>query len=493
MASESIIAVVAPSSRPVAGREVVVVDLDNSLLKGDSLHEQAIRMLFHRPELLPGLVKSFFGGRTAVKAYCAEHVVLDPETLHICDEVLAYLRDEKAKGSFVVLCTAADLRTAQGIADHLGLFDEVIASSDGINLKGAVKARRLRERFPQGFVYAGDHATDLAVWAEAKGIVLVGASDTVRRKAHRLGKPVLAELRLRASRPKPFTTWRRALRVHHWSKNILIFVPLILGHRWTDWPLVAQTALGFALLLAVTSSGYLINDLADLDADRRHATKRMRPIAAGQISPFKAMAVAAILLPLSLVVAFLLNPWFGAAILGYTTLTFGYSFGLKRVPLFDTFVIAGLFTLRLLMGAALMGQPLPVWLVTFSMFFFFSLATAKRHGEVVAAGRGGSVSLGARGYEPNDWPLTLTYGIGAGLGSLVILVLYLVDEAFKVVGYTRPEFLWLISLVIAVWIGRIWLLTQRGKMRDDPVSFALRDRWSLGLAALALVFFAVAV
>lgn len=478
---------------PTAVRKVVVVDLDNTLLRNDTLHEQALRMFFHKPGLLWGLARAFPAGRAAVKSYCADHIVLDPDALHVCEDVLGFLREEVAKGSYLVLCTAADARVAKGIADHLGIFDEVIASENGVNLKGGEKARRLKERFPGGFIYAGDHASDLAVWAESSGIVLVGASDAVARRARALGKPIVAELRLRSVRPHPLRTWARALRVHHWSKNILIFVPLVLGHSWTNWPLVAQTLAGFLLLIAITSSGYLINDLADLDADRRHSSKRHRPLASGLIPPIQAMAVVAIVVPLAFVAAFFLSPLFAAALAAYLVITCAYSFGLKRIPLLDTFIIAGLFTIRLLMGAALMAERLPVWLVTFSMFFFFSLATAKRHGEVIAAGNGGSVSLAARGYKPEDWPLTLAFGIGAGLGSLVILVLYLVDEAFRIVGYDRPEFLWFVSLTVAVWIGRIWILTQRGQMKDDPVSFALRDRPSLGLALLALIFFLVAV
>ena len=199
-----------------------------------------------------------------------------------------------------------------------------------------------------------------------------------------------------------------------------------------------------------------------------------------------------VVLPLALIAALLLSPWFASALAGYLALTlltrsassvFPARYLCDRLPVHNP----------PLMGSALMGEDQAVWLFTFSMFFFFSLAMAKRHAELVKAGKGGSVSLRARGYQAEDWPLTLTFGAGAGLGSLVILVLYLVDEAFRVVGYARPEFLWLVTLVVAVWLGRVWLLTHRGRMNDDPVSFALRDRPSYLLAAVAALCFLVAV
>jgi len=274
---------------------------------------------------------------------------------------------------------------------------------------------------------------------------------------------------------------------------MLMFVPLVLAHEWADAATVLRTIAGFLLLLALTSSSYLVNDLADIDADRAHATKRGRPVASGALPLAQAALVPAIAIPVALVAATLLDPWFGAALASYLVITLAYSFGLKRIALLDVFIIAVLFTTRLVMGSAFVGTPLPIWLLTFSMFFFFSLAMAKRHAEIVGARGGGAVALKARGYEPEDWPLTLNLGVSSALGSLIILVLYLVDEAFRVVGYERPAFLWLVVLCVAVWIGRIWLLTHRGRLHDDPVAFALRDRPSQAIALLVAVCFLAAL
>ncbi len=483
----------ASSAEAVSRPRVVVVDLDNTLIKADTLHEQLVRIVFQKPRLLPRILGALFRGKAAFKDCCAEAIVLEPANLRTCDEVLSYLADEKSRGSFLVLCTAADHRVARLVADHLGIFDEVIATESGVNLKGEAKAAMLVRRFPDGFVYAGDHASDLAVWAKAEGIVLVGVSASVARRASALGKPIIAEFRSRADRPNPLHVWPRALRVHHWSKNLLMFVPLILGHAWDDVGKLVYTALGFVLLLLVSSSSYLVNDIADIDSDRRHLTKRFRPVASGQLPLLQAVLFPVVVIPCALMAALILDPGFAAALTAYLILTLAYSFGLKRIPLLDTFIIAVLFTLRLVMGVALLNQSLPIWLLTFSMFFFFSLATAKRHVEIIQARTAKDSMLRGRGYEADDWPLTLAFGIGSGLASLVILVLYMVDEAFRAVGYARPEFLWAVALLVAIWIGRIWLLTHRGRMHDDPVSFALRDWPSRFLAICAAACFLAAL
>lgn len=481
------------ATEAIDARRVIVVDLDNTLIKADTLHEQVARIVFQKPRLLPQLAGALVRGKVAFKRFCAEAIVLDPSNLGTCEEVLAYLADEQKRGSYLVLCTAADHRVARLVADHLGIFDEVIATEADVNLKGEAKASMLAQRFPQGFVYAGDHASDLAVWAKADGIVLVGVSSSVARRAATLGRPIIAEFRRRSLAPSPLQVWPRALRVHHWSKNMLLFVPLILAHAWSDFGTVIDTMIGFVLLLLIASSSYLINDIADIDADRRHLTKRFRPIASGQLPLQHAMLFPILVIPCTLVAAVLLDPAFALALGAYLVLTLAYSFGLKRIPLLDTFIIAVLFTIRLVMGVALLEEPPPIWLLTFSMFFFFSLATAKRHVEIVQAREAKITTLRGRGYEADDWPLTLTFGIGSGLASLVILVLYMVDQAFRTVGYARPEYLWAVTLLVAIWIGRIWLLTHRGLMHDDPVSFALRDRPSRLLAVGVALFFLAAL
>ena len=474
----------------------LVVDLDHTLVRTDTLHEQAVRMVFRAPQAIPGTIAALTRGRAALKAHVAGHIELDPEALPFREDLLRFIRAEKAKGRTIVLCTAATGLVAESIGAHLGLFDTIIASDGTGNLKGKAKAARLQAEFPRGFVYAGDSGADLAVWQVASGIVLVGVSSMVARRARRLDQPVLIEFGRHDADKKPrsmLNIWAKALRVHHWSKNGLMLVPLILAHLWGDIGALTRTLTGLVLLLVVTSSSYLINDLSDLDADRKHWTKRLRPLASGAIPILQGALVACLALPMALLCGFLLSLDFGLALSAYLVITLAYSFGLKRIPLLDTFIIAILFTTRLIMGMALLQQPYSEWLVTFSMFFFFSLALAKRHVEVLRSKDFGDGSLKTRGYVPEDAGLTLALGVAGGIGSLVIMVLYLVEDALRRETYTHPVFLWLLPLALAVWIGRVWLLAHRGLMSDDPVSFALRDKASLGLGVLVALGFVLAL
>ncbi len=279
-------------------------------------------------------------------------------------------------------------------------------------------------------------------------------------------------------------TWAGALRVHHWSKNVLMFVPLLLAHQWWDQAAVGRTLTGFILLLIVTSASYLINDIRDLAADRQHPVKRLRAVASGAIPVRLAATVAGLALPLALALALLVDGSFAATLAAYLAMTLAYSFGLKRIPLLDALVIAALFTSRMVMGTAVLDAPLPIWLAIFSMFLFFSLALAKRQAELLRPDSQASIAW--RGYRAADAPLVLAIGIASAAGSVIIFALYLIEEVFRKVPYARPELLWVAAFCVAIVVGRIWLLTNRGEMNDDPVSFALRDRACL-LAGLALL------
>lgn len=290
-----------------------------------------------------------------------------------------------------------------------------------------------------------------------------------------------------------WSDWLVALRPHHWTKNVLIFLPLAAVQGWFEWNLAARAVAGFLLLLLLASATYLVNDLADLEADRDHPTKRHRPIASGALPAVHAALFATAAVPAAIALGFLLDAGFGRILLIYAAATLGYSALLKRVPLLDTAVIAGLFTLRPMMGAALVGAALPAWLLGFSLFFFFSLAMAKRHAEILAARGHGEKSLAARGYRADDWPLTLCLGVGAGLGAFVVMLSAAGAPSIPVSGYQRPEFLWVLALLVAAWTGRIWLLVHRGRIVDDPVSFALDDRISQAAAVLIAVCFVLAL
>lgn len=468
----------------------LVVDLDRTLLATDSLHEQAVRLLFSDPVELARALTALPAGRAAAKRAIADAMPEVDEAWPLNEPLLAWLRAEAARGREVHLCSAADQSIVDAVAARVGLFASATGSA-GTNLKGAAKAAYLAARFQGGFAYAGDSRADVAVWQEARAAILVGTSTATRAAVQALGRLVEAEF----PAPRPgLWDWAQALRVHHWTKNLVVFVPLILAHGWTEPASVIRTVLGFLLALCVISSTYLLNDLADLPTDRRHWSKRQRPMARGLIPIRTAALLAAGGIAFGVVAGLLISHWFAAALCGYIALTLGYSFGLKRVPLLDTMVIATLFVIRIAMGIALVGHAVSDWLLAFSFALFFSLAVAKRHTEILRATEAGcGDALAARGYRAADGEVTLVLGIGAGLLSVLILVLYIVEDAFAVVGYGDPGWLRLIPMLLAIWIGRIWLLTHRGQMSDDPVAFALRDRASLGLGAGVALAFLLAI
>jgi 4-hydroxybenzoate polyprenyltransferase len=283
--------------------------------------------------------------------------------------------------------------------------------------------------------------------------------------------------------------WFRAARLHQWSKNLLIFVPLFVGHAYANIANVATAAAGFLLLCLLASATYMLNDIADLDADRQHHVKRLRPFANGELPVAVGLIVAPVLIAAALAGAVFLSPAFAVSLTLYLALTLAYSFGMKQLLLVDVFMISMLFVLRIVMGTAVIGLAYSPWLLTFSWAFFLSLALAKRHVEVVRADRSEADDVIGRGYRGADWPLTLSFGVGAGLISIVIMLLYLANDAAPSGFYAKPSWLYAVPALMTVWLMRLWLMSNRMELDDDPVIFALKDPASLLLGlGVALAF-----
>jgi 4-hydroxybenzoate polyprenyltransferase len=284
-----------------------------------------------------------------------------------------------------------------------------------------------------------------------------------------------------------------ALRLHQWVKNGLILVPLVLGGKATDAVAWADAAIGFLGLGLVASAAYIVNDLHDLPHDRLHPSKRNRPLARGALSIRAAIALAAA----AFVAGLALGVWAGAdcavLFLIYAALSLSYSFYWKRVPLLDSLLLAGLFTLRLVIGIVVARVRLSEWLLIFSMFLFFSLSMAKRHTEILTLAAGGTTEVPGRGYRSVDAPLVLALGVGCAVSSTLVLILYLIEDAYPRDFYAHPDFLWPLPALLLLFLGRAWLLGARGELHEDPVIFALKDRVSLLLAFLGAIVLAAAL
>lgn len=467
----------------------LVVDLDGTLVKTDSLYETLLGALRFNPLALWRLPYKLIMGRTAVKQFLAGRSELDVEAWPVREDFLGYLEKEAAAGRRIVLATAADRSVADAVARRFPFISGVIASDGSRNLKGRAKADKLAQEFPDGFIYAGNSAPDYHIWRTSRHNIVVNAPRVVFRRVQRLGIPLTEFPRQRAG----FSVLRRCLRLHQWAKNALIFVPLVLGGKLDDVNAWGMAALGFVALGLAASATYIINDLWDLPSDRRHWSKKMRPLASGELSIPAAVGLAL----LGLIAAVALALYTGGAPFAvlalYVGLTLSYSFALKRIPILDVVVLAALFTLRLGFGIVLTQVRLSPWLLVFSMFVFMSLSMAKRHTEVLRVADKGLEATHGRGYLAQDAPFTLGIGLAAMLGAVLIFILYLIEDAFPRGFYADPSALWAAPVILFLFLGRIWLLCQRGQLRDDPVAFALKDKVCLLLGWLMATTFAAAV
>ncbi len=371
------------------------------------------------------------------------------------------------------------------IASYLGLFDEVHASDGQLNLKGANKAAFLAKHFAQtGFDYVGDSAADVEVWRNARAAYVVGTEARAEQAAAVTAlKGTILEPRasFRTSFGTSFRTWINALRGHHWAKNLLLFLPLALSHNLAVRPIV-RTFVGFALYGFCASGLYILNDLLDLHSDREHPWKKERPFAAGAISIPEGLLVSFILLSSALGLGFLLDVRFGLALLGYAALTMLYSLYLKKIALLDVFILSSFYSFRILAGALISATPLSQWFLAFSMFVFLSLAMAKRYSELLHASDLVKTGNSGRGYRAGDRELLLSLGVGSSFSAVVIFSLYVHSQDVRLL-YSSPEFLFLLCPIVLYWLSRTWLLAHRGELKEDPVTLAIRDPVSYGVAA----------
>ncbi|MGA8540497.1 MAG: UbiA family prenyltransferase [Terriglobales bacterium] len=459
---------------------VLCVDLDGTLIRGNVLWECILVLLKTRPFMVLRLPYWLLLGRAAFKRRLCAEAQIDPVHLSYRREVLDLLQQEKSAGRSIALVTAADREVAEAISRYLGLFDQVHASDGEVNLKGANKAAFLSEHFAAtGFEYVGDSAADVEVWRVARGAYVVGTEARAEQAA------AVAEVKATILEPQvPFRavarTWISALRGHHWAKNLLLFLPLALSHNLALEPLF-RTIIGFALYGFCASGLYILNDLLDLHSDREHPWKKERPFAAGEISIPQGLLASSLLLLAAVGMGLLLDLQFGLALVGYTVLTMLYSLYFKKIALLDVFVLSSFYSVRILAGALISGTPLSQWFLAFSMFFFLSLAMAKRYSELLHAGDLISAGKSGRGYRTGDRELLLSLGIGSSFSAVVIFSLYVHSPEVRLL-YSSPEFLFLLCPIVLYWLSRTWLMAHRGELREDPVTLAIRDPVSYGVA-----------
>lgn len=448
----------------------LAVDLDGTLIATDLLWEGLFLLIRKNPLYLFMVPVWLASGPARLKQEIAARIDIDPTALPYRETLVERLRQERMAGRKIILATGTPRKFADAIAAHLGLFDAVHATDGRHNLTSHRKCALLIDNYGDGgFDYAGNSRHDLKCFDSARAAIVVAPDRQAARWQSAHGSELFET-------PRPtLKTYLKMLRAHQWAKNTLIAVPMVLSHEYLDLGMVVACMLAFVSFSAAASAVYILNDFFDLTLDRKHRTKRNRPFASGILSVPFGLKVAGSLLLLSALTALLLPPIFWAALAGYLVMTTAYSLVVKRMLLIDVLTLAGLYTTRILAGAAATGTDVSFWLLAFAIFFFLSLALVKRFVELrqtpdLVVGQ----RIAGRGYRAEDQEIVAQAGMASAFSSALVLALYIDSDAVREL-YANPWLMWPVAPIILYLTMRIWILARRDEMHDDPVVFIIRD------------------
>jgi 4-hydroxybenzoate polyprenyltransferase len=476
------------------------VDLDGTLVKSDTLLDTVVVLARQSPGALlhfPGWIGK---GKAVFKREVSSLAAIDVVHLPYNQPLLEYLRQQHAEGREIYLATGADTLLAERVAAHLGIFAGVMASDGAVNLTGHNKLAAFQQRFPAGFCYIGNARPDVPLLTHCVQPMVANPHASLSAGLRAAG---VTPVRTFSDASSPVKAWVRAIRLHQWAKNVLIFLPVLLAHVRAVGPMVTA-CLAFLSFGLAASATYILNDLLDLESDRHHPRKRRRPFAAGDLSPMAGVATVMVFFAASLTIALLLPrvlvalspqfPWNGQGrflewLVVYAVSTTAYSLRLKRMVLVDVIVLSGLYTVRILAGSAAAGVPVSPWLAAFSIFFFLSLAFVKRFAELeglrIRSEAAGTIAVKGRGYRLSDLEQVRSFGTASGYASVIVFALYIGNEVAKNL-YPHYSRLWLLVPVLLLWLSRLWLQASRGELHEDPVVYAITDKRSLLLGAVVV-------
>lgn len=465
----------------VLQQRILFVDLDNTLLATDVLWESIFLLMKRYPLVALLLPLWVLRGKVYLKQRIVQYVRPLPHLLPLNSSVVQFLQQQKEQGRTIVLATASHRIMAEPIARHVGLFDDILATTDGVNLGGSAKLAAMKEYAgKRDFEYIGDRGVDIPIWRECAGALVVNPTPSLERRAG-----VSFTHRFHEKRAT-LATYLKALRVHQWAKNFLLFLPLLMAHKLSDFSLILQCALAFCAFSFCASGVYVLNDLLDLESDREHPRKRKRPFASGLLPVQRGILLLPLLFLTSALICLMLPPKFGLALMVYFVLTTAYSFYLKQVVIVDVLMLAGLYTFRIIAGGYAAGVPVSRWMLAFSMFLFLSLAFIKRYTELRAMMERNQERAKGRDYTISDSELILSIGPASGYLAVLVLALY-INSTDVATLYSNPSRLWLIEPFLLYWITRAWFLAHRNEMHDDPLVFALKDKASYIVGAMIAV------
>jgi len=459
------------------------VDLDGTLIATDTLYESVFSLLkinFFYIFLLPVWL---LNGKASLKSQIAARISLNVSLLPYNAALLKYLKSEHSQGRDIILATASNKKNAIAVSKFLNIFTSVIASDEKTNMSGTRKLAAIETHACNAdFCYAGNSNDDLLIFKHAKSSIVVNPCRGLLKKSEKITTiSHVFDDNVNLSK-----TVIKAMRLHQWVKNSLVFVPLITSQLWYESGLILDVVSGF-IIFGLTASGvYLLNDMLDLESDRIHPRKKNRPFASGKLSLSTGSILTFLLTVISFVLAFMLSLNFLIVLLIYTVMTLAYSFVLKKYVLVDVIMLASLYTIRVIAGAVIISVDLSFWLLAFSMFIFLSLALVKRCSELYSLKNNSQSSTDGRDYMVADLPGLQAMGIASGYTSILVIALF-INSQDVVQRYNNPQVLWILCPALLYWISRLWIKTQRGEMHDDPIVFALKDRGSRYVAVFMLL------
>ncbi len=465
---------------------VICADVDGTIILTDLLYESLLLVLKREPLTFLLLPFWLLQGRAHLKKMLAKRAsTLAVDLLPLNDGVVEYLRQASNNGQRIVLASASHRSLVERVATRLGFVSEVIATDGVINCKGTAKAQAINAHLGgEAWEYVGDSKADIKVWGSAASVVCTTASASFGRRivAAYPGATIIPK------QPMRLRTILKALRLHQWLKNVLLFAPLILAHQWFNLAALSATIAAVISFSLCASGVYLMNDLLDLEADRQHPRKRKRPCASGRMPLALGMLLAPLLFVVSFLVAYVVSPAFSFILALYLCLTTAYSYRLKAYALIDIIVLAFLYTMRIVAGGVVSEVHLSQWLLALSMFIFFSLACVKRFSELIVLQQRNESKTWGRGYSVGDLEQVAAFGTSSAYIAVLVLALYVSSKEISAL-YTTPEVVYLACPLLLYWVSRIWLLARRGLVHDDPLVFALRDKVTYAIAMIGLLIF----
>lgn len=489
--TESSVHITSPPGERESAAEYLCTDLDGTILIGDSFWESFLALVGAHPWYVCFVPFWLLRGKAALKHEISRRVQLDVSTLPVREELIQFLRQEKQAGRKVILVTGADAKIAHAVAEHLGFFDGVFASDGTTNLTGE-KKREAIQKIVHGkrYDYIGNAREDIPAWNGASSAILVGPSPRLLKTVQKTST-VAGVVK---SHENYWASLWQSLRPAHWIKNLLVFVPIVMAHELNDVSRLIRVLIAFVSFSLCASGVYLLNDLFDLEADRLHPKKKLRPLPSGSLS----VRVGLIFVPLLMVAGFLTaaqlpNKLLLATVFLYTVATTLYSTYVKRIPILDVLLLTALYLIRILAGGVAADVGVSPWLIAFSMFLLLSLAFSKRQAELTeqTMAEGTQPGTSKRGYREQDTRILQQFGVTSGYLSVLVLALY-VNGTDVTRLYRHPQMIWLACPMLLFWISRVWFLASRGELNEDPVVFAARDPISYLLGALLLLILFVA-